>query len=137
MEHRASLKRGTPPADSHAVTKREDGFTVIELLVVLIIIAILVGIAVGFHRQARDRAADATAQTNLRVAAPAFEAYHADNGTYTGMTLVALQNTYSKGIQGIEVLSASDGDYCVRSAVAGAAWYKQGPNGALTKTVCS
>ena len=119
------------------MTKREDGFTVIELLVVLIIIAILLAIAVGFHRQARERAADATAQANLRVAAPAFEAYHADNGGYTGMTLVALQDTYSKGIQGIEVVSASGNDYCVRSAVAEAAWYKNGPNGAITETVCS
>jgi prepilin-type N-terminal cleavage/methylation domain-containing protein len=119
------------------VSKREDGFTVIELLVVLIMMAILLTIAVGFHRQAREKAADATAQANLRVATPAFAAYHADNGTYAGMTLMALQNSYSKGIQGIEVVSAGAGDYCVRSVVADAAWYKQGPDGAITKTACS
>lgn len=119
------------------MTRRDDGFTVIELLVVLLLIAVLVAISVGFHRQARDRAADAAAQTNLRVAAPAFEAYHADNSTYAGMTLAALQATYSPGIQGIEVVSAGVSDYCVSSVVAGAVWYKAGPDAPLTKTACS
>ena len=108
----------------------------IELLVVLLLIAVLVAMAIGFHRQARERAADATAQTNLRVATPAFEAYHADHGTYAGMTLVGLQNTYSKGIQGIEVVSAGVNEYCVRSVVVGTAWYKAGPSADLTKTAC-
>jgi prepilin-type N-terminal cleavage/methylation domain-containing protein len=119
------------------VTTREDGFTVIELLVVLLLIAVLVAISLGFHRQARDRAADAAAQTNLRVATPAFEAWHADHSTYAGMTLAALQATYSPGIQGIEVVSAGPNDYCVRSVAAGAAWYKAGPDAPLTQTACS
>ena len=117
--------------------RRQEGFTLIEVLVVTIVIAILSAIAIGFHQQARERASDATAKTNLRVAAPAFEAYHADNSGYDGMTLVALQNTYSKGIQGIQVLSASGDDYCVRSVVGASAWYKHGPDGEITKSVCS
>jgi type IV pilus assembly protein PilA len=124
------------PADSHAVATREDGFTVIELLVVLILIAILCAMAIGFHRHARDRATDATARTNLRVAAPAFEAWHADNGTYAGMTLATLKASYSQGIQGIEVLAAGANDYCVRSVAAGAVWYKHGPDSEITETVC-
>ena len=52
------------------------------------------------------------------------------------MTLVVLQNTYSKGIQGIEVVSAGVNEYCVRSVVAGTAWYKTGPSADLTKTAC-
>ena len=135
---RASLKRGTAAADSAAVARNEDGFTLIELLVVLILIAILIAVAVGFQMQARERASDATAKTNLRVATPAFEAYHTDNdSSYMGMTLAGLQASYSPGIVGIEVVSVSENDYCVRAVVGASAWYKQGPNGELTKTVCS
>lgn len=107
------------------------------MLVVLILIAILSAVAIGFHRQARDRATDATAQANLRVATPAFEAWQADHGTYAGMTLAGLQASYSQGVQGVEVLSAGQNDYCVRSVVAGTAWYKPGPDDEITETVCS
>jgi prepilin-type N-terminal cleavage/methylation domain-containing protein len=120
------------------VARNEDGFTLIELLVVVMLIAILIAIAVGFQMQARERASDATAKTNLRVATPAFEAYHADNdGSYAGMTLAGLQGTYSPGIVGIEVVSAGENDYCARAVVGGSVWYKPGPSGEITKTACS
>lgn len=120
------------------MARRDDGFTLIELLVVLVLIAILTAIAVGFQLQARERASDATAKSNLRVATPAFEAYHTDNdGSYADMTLAGLQAAYSPGIVGIQVLSASENDYCVRAVVGSAAWYKHGPSGEITKTVCS
>jgi type IV pilus assembly protein PilA len=117
--------------------RREDGFTLVELVMVLVIVSILLAIALGFHMQARTRASDATAKANLRVAVPAFEAYRTDNGTYAGMTLASLQATYSPGVQGIEVVSATVDDYCVRSVVGSSAWYRHGPESAITTTVCA
>jgi prepilin-type N-terminal cleavage/methylation domain-containing protein len=119
------------------VASREDGFTLIELTVVITLIAILLGIAVGFHGQARERAGDATARANIRIAVPAIESYGADQGTYTAMTVAILQTSYSAGIQGIEILSADDAGYCVRAIEAGRTWYKNGPGGALTTTACA
>src|SRR5438105_10363334 len=117
---------------------RQDGFTLLELLVVVAIIAILTAVAVGFNAGARDRSADAAAQANIRVALPAFEAYRDDNnGSYAGMSLAALQSLYSQGIQGIVVLAADATSYCVSSTVQGHAWYKLGPAGQLTTTSCS
>lgn len=115
----------------------EDGYTLLELLAVIVIIGILSAIAIGFHTRAREQANDATAKANLRTAVPAVETYHADNGGYTGMTLAALRATYSPGIQGIEVVSASASDYCLRSTTPGRSWYKDGPGGQLTTTACS
>ena len=69
----------------------EQGFTLIELLVVIIIIGILLAIAVPSYLGFRGRAADSSAKANVRAALPAVEAFYADNGTYTGMTLVALR----------------------------------------------
>ena len=117
--------------------RREDGFTLVELLVVLVVIAILLAIAAGFHASARERAGDATAKTNLRVAIPAVEAYHADHGTYAGMTLAGLQAAYSPGVQGIDVLSAGGSGYCISADSAGRVWYRNGPTGDLTTTACS
>jgi type IV pilus assembly protein PilE len=119
------------------VLRREDGFTLVELVVVMIIIAILLAVAIGFHTQARDRAGDATARANIRIAVPAIEAYRSDNSTYAGMTLALLQSTYSPGIQGIEVVSANDSGYCIRANAGGSTWYKASDAGDITTTACS
>jgi len=115
----------------------EDGFTLIELLVVLVVIAILLTAAVGFQTSARERAADATARSNIRTAVPAIETYRADAGSYAGMTVAALQASYSPGIGGIAVVSAGPSAYCVSATTSGATWYKAGPDGAITKTACT
>jgi prepilin-type N-terminal cleavage/methylation domain-containing protein len=117
--------------------RSEQGFTLVELVVVLVIMAILLAVAVGFQAGARERAADATARANLRTAIPAIEAYRADAGTYTGMTVAALQSAYSPGVEGIAVVSASAATYCVTATVNGAAWYKAGPDAPITQTACS
>lgn len=117
--------------------RREDGFTLVELIIVMLIIAILLAVAIGFHTQARDRATDATARANIRIAVPAVEIYRSDNGTYSGMTLAQLQTLYSPGIQGIVIVSADDAGYCLSANAGGSTWYKDSDAGAITKTACS
>ena len=116
--------------------RREEGFTLVELLVVMVIIAVLVSMAAAFHYAARERSSDAVARTNIRSAVPAIEAYQAEAGGYAGMTAAGLRSTYSPGIGNIVVEWSTDDDYCVSSTQNGRSWWKQGPAGAITMTSC-
>jgi type IV pilus assembly protein PilA len=61
----------------------EQGFTLIELMVVVLIIAILIAIAIPTFLGARQRANDRAAQSNLRNALTAEKTYYSDKQQYT------------------------------------------------------
>ena len=66
--------------------KWESGFTLIELLVVVAIIGILAAIAIPQFAVYRQKGFDAQAQTDLRNAGTAEEAYFASNMVYSTCT---------------------------------------------------
>jgi prepilin-type N-terminal cleavage/methylation domain-containing protein len=132
-----SLKQGIGAADRWLVVRREDGFTLLEMLVVLIVLSILATMAYAFHQAGRQRAGDAAARVNLRVAMPALEAYRLDNGgSYTGVTLAGLRAAYSPGVN-VAIHSADATTYCISSTVESRTWYKHGPQGEITQTSCA
>ena len=63
--------------------RRDDGFTLIELMVVVMIIAVLIAIAIpsflGFRQSAQDR----SAQSEVRSVLLAEKAFWLENGDYT------------------------------------------------------
>lgn len=63
--------------------KRSEGFTLIELMIVILIIAILVAIAVPVYLNARANAQRRTCQSNIRTVDSAIQAYMAaeESGT--------------------------------------------------------
>jgi type IV pilus assembly protein PilA len=65
---------------------REDGFTLIELMVVVLIIAILIAIAIPTFLGARNRAQDRAAQSSLRNALTAAKTAYTDNSDYSKST---------------------------------------------------
>ena len=104
----------------------EQGFTLIELLVVIIIIGILLAIAVPSYLGFRGRAADSSAKANVRAALPAVEAFYADNGTYTGMTVAALQ-LIDQNVNLAAAPAVTATTYCIASTVSGSTWQIAGP----------
>jgi type IV pilus assembly protein PilA len=61
----------------------EEGFTLIELMVVVLIIAILLAIAIPTFLGARTKAQNRGAQSNLRNGLTAARTFYTDNQTYS------------------------------------------------------
>jgi len=72
------------------VVRDQDGFTLVELLVVILIIGILAEIALPSFLNQTSKANDAAAKFAVRSAETAIEIYHLDNGTYCTATPAAL-----------------------------------------------
>ncbi|MDI7253106.1 MAG: prepilin-type N-terminal cleavage/methylation domain-containing protein [Actinomycetota bacterium] len=61
---------------------KEDGFTLVELMIVILIVGILVGIAVPVYVAARDNASEKVCRANVRMMESAIGVYNARYGTY-------------------------------------------------------
>src|SRR3982750_1442136 len=108
---------------------QEEGFTLIELMVVVLIIAILIAIAIPTFLGARERANNRAAQSSLRNALTAAKTLFTDNNDYTPAGNTALagvepsltfvdNTTPSSGakVVSVKAVSATQWDAAVLSA---------------------
>jgi type IV pilus assembly protein PilA len=86
---------------------KDEGFTLVELMVVVLIIAILIAIAIPTFLGARQRAQDRAAQSDLRNALTAAKVFYTDTEDYdaTAVELEAIEPSLTWG-----AIAAADAD---------------------------
>ena len=116
----------------------EEGFTLVELLVVIIILGVLLAIAIPSYLTFRTRANKSAAQSNVGAAVPGIEAYNADHATgHSGVNLAKLQASYDAGIKNVTVRVATQGGYCIENtSPAIVTYHKSGPSGDIKSGSC-
>jgi hypothetical protein len=68
-------------------------------------------------------------------AVPASEAYHADHGTYAGMSVAKLRRAYDSSLKNIVVRKVTRSRYCIESTLKPFVHY-DGPSGAVRRGRC-
>jgi type II secretion system protein G len=80
------------PLNKPPLRGRENGFTLVEVLVVMVIIGLLAAIAIPSFFKQHNKANDASAKESVRTAQTAMETYSTDHsGSYAGAAVTDLQ----------------------------------------------
>lgn len=82
--------------------RRQSGFTIVELLIVIVVIAILAAITIVAYNGIQSRANDTAVKNDLQALAKKFELYRVDNGVYPAgdVQLGTLDIKLSKSVYG-------------------------------------
>ena len=110
------------------------GFTLIELLIVIAIIGILAGLAVAQFVSYRTRSYNAMAESDLRNAATAQEAYYTSYEIYSNNVVNLIGFSVSQGVH-VDVNGTSSGAYTMEAyhSVGNTTYALIGPGGVMTK----
>ena len=96
----------------------EDGFTLIELMVVVLIIAILIAIAIPTFLGARQKAQDRAAQSNLRNALTAAKTAYVDSQDYLSDATNGVYTSIEPSLHFVTTSTASAGYISVHAIAA-------------------
>ncbi len=128
-----------------SLNKKEKGFTIVELLIVIVVIGILAALVIVTFSGVQRRARDSERTTDIGAINSHLEAYHADRGYYP--TLGELQDSAAGGfvetnLRGLDLEALHDpkgsaGNNIVGTRAANAYSYAVSPTGCdNTTTEC-
>jgi len=114
---------------------KNTGFTMIEIVVVCLIISILLGIGIASYLKSSEIAKCNEAKSTLKVISTAAYDFYAENETFTGLTLAAI-NAQS----GVNIVNNDDWTYLPAATNGGSgftltATRQKGPHGSGTTII--
>jgi prepilin-type N-terminal cleavage/methylation domain-containing protein len=93
----------------------EEGFTLMELLVVTLIIGILTAIAIPNYLGQQQEAKDSAAMAQLRTAATSQDLYHAKLNAFAANITDLEAYGFRQGGQSVTVVAADASTYCMQA----------------------
>lgn len=84
----------------HNYIKRQKGFTIVELLIVIVIIGILATLVIVTFSGIQQRARDTQRQTDINAIQSQVEAYNAQTGTYPTLQMLNDDNWRNENMKG-------------------------------------
>lgn len=90
--------------------ERRQGFTIVELLIVIVVIGVLAAITIVAYNGVQGRANDVAVQSDLHNLADQFQLFYIKNGVYPvgGTDLATLSIRVSKNSYGLNVLNGTN-----------------------------
>lgn len=93
-----------------SLKRKESGFTIVELLIVIVVIGILAALVVTTFSGIQKKARDSERQTDIGALHSQLEAYHAQpqNGRYPTNTNLDLDSFVTTNMKGLDLTALAD-----------------------------
>ncbi len=88
--------------------RKQEGFTIVELLIVIVVIGILAALVVTTFTGIQQKARDTERQTDIKAIHGQLEAYYAQNGSYPALAEVNDATWRSTNMKGLDTEALKD-----------------------------
>jgi prepilin-type N-terminal cleavage/methylation domain-containing protein len=91
-----------------SLQRKERGFTIVELLIVIVVIGILAALVITTFSGIQKKARDSERQTDINAVHGQVEAYYAQNGKYPTLTDLQTASFISGNLKGLDISALKD-----------------------------
>lgn len=91
-----------------SLKKRQSGFTIVELLIVIVVIGILATLVIVTFTGIQQKARDSQRQTDIQALDSHLESYYAQNGSYPSLAVLTSTGWIAANMKGLDPAALVD-----------------------------